>query len=135
MTFFKQTLLNRHRAACVRATAAALAATAGAVLLATAPLRSTAAQPDERDAVALDEQPPAMVVRYGDLNLATDSGARVLLARIHFAADAVCPAADKRDLERLAARNRCVRLATARAVQQVGNARVAAVSSGRSQHG
>lgn len=135
MNFFKQTLLNRHRAVSTRTAASLLAASAGAVLLATAPLRSTAAQPDVRGAAALGDDPPALAVDYGDLNLATERGARTLLQRITLAADAVCPAADNRDLGRFAAHRLCVRQAIARAVQQVGNARLAAVYWGRAQHG
>lgn len=134
MGLFKYTLLNR-RPASVRTTASVLAVSAGALLLATAPLRSTAAQPGERNAVSLGDDVPATVVRYQDLNLATDTGARVLLQRIRFAADAVCPAVDNRDLGRFMAHKRCVELAVSRAVEQVGSARLAAVYSARGQQG
>ena len=133
MVHFKQQLLNRRRAASLRTTVA-LSAACAAALLAMVPLTSSAAQP-ERSVVALGDDPPAMLVRYGDLNLATDSGARILLQRIRFAADTVCPAADNRDVGQVAAHNRCVRVTTASAVQHVGNARLAAVYSSRSLHG
>lgn len=135
MILFNQTSLNGRRAACIRAKASRLAVSAGALLLAAAPLLATAAQPGERNAVALGDDAPAKVVRYGDLNLTTDGGARVLLERIQLAADTVCPAADNRDLGRFMAHRRCVRLAIAQAVQQVGNARVAAVYWAHAEHG
>lgn len=131
MGLFKYTLLNRHRTA----TASRLASAAGAVLLATAPILSMAAQPDESNAVSVSDEPPAMAVSYGDLNLATEDGARALLLRIRLAADSVCPAADNRELARLKVHNRCVHVAIARAVQQVGSPHLAALYSMRTPHG
>ena len=127
MVSFKQTLKNSHRVASVRLTASLLAAAAGAVLFGAAPLTATAAT--ESDA-------PTMAVSYADLDLATESGARILFERIEVAADEVCPAVpDIRDLNRVATHSRCVREAIARAVQQVDSPRLAAVFSAESGRG
>ena len=45
----------------------------------------------------------SVAVRYRDLNVDSERGARVLLERIQFAAGEVCPFADDRDPERLVA--------------------------------
>lgn len=127
MVSFKQTLPNSHRVASFRLTASLLAAAAGAVLLGAAPLAATA---------GTDADAPAMAVSYGDLDLSTESGARILFERIQVAADEVCPAVpDIRDLNRVATHSRCVRGAIARAVQQVGSPRLAAVFSAQSARG
>ena len=134
MGLFKQMVPGRRRAACVGTSASIFALSAGALLLAASSLGS-AAQADEPTVVSLGSVPPAVAVRYGDLKLSSDRGARILLERLQRAALAVCPYADERDLSRAAVRDRCVREVMARAVQQVGSARVAAVYSAHAQHG
>lgn len=127
MVSFKHTIPNSLRTASVRLTATLLAASAGGVLLAAAPLAATAATAGDA---------PTMAVNYSDLDLATESGARVLFERIQVAADEVCPAVpDIRDLNRVATHSRCMREAIARAVQQVGSPRLAAVFSAESGRG
>ena len=134
MVAFNQTTANRRRAVSIRSMATLFAASAGAVLLAATPLRSLAAQADESSG----DNPPSVTVSYADLNLASDVDARVLLERIRHAAEQVCPAADRSDLQylhRLEERGRCIREAIARAVQQVGNPRLAAVYSAHANQG
>ncbi len=133
MATFKQTLPNPGRPGSIRLTASLLAAAAGAVLLGAASSAATAAEPY---VTATADGAPAVAVKYGDLDLTTERGARLLFTRIQIAADQVCPAAaDSRSLSRVEARSRCVREAVARAVEQVGSPRLAAVFSGQSRHG
>jgi len=136
MVSFKHTFPNPRRSASIRLTASLLAAAAGAVLLGAAPLGATASPAVEPVVTASTDAVPTVAVKYGDLNVATERGARILLGRIRLAADEVCPAAaDIRDLNRVAARNRCMRQAIERAVQQVGSSRLAAVFSAQSGRG
>jgi UrcA family protein len=102
---------------------AALAAPAAAVVLAAAaflgsPTPATAAQP----AAAV----PRATLYYSPHDLATDRGTRALYARIVAAAQSVCPGWDSRDLGAVAASRECQRDAVARAIGQIGNARLAA---------
>jgi len=128
MASLKQTIWNARRNASVGAARWLLAAGAGAVLFATAPLAANAGPP------AADA--PSVAVSYGDLNLQTEHGARTLLQRIRLAAQEVCPQVpDNRDLSRIEARILCMHRAVARAVQQVGSPRLAAVLSARAPHG
>jgi UrcA family protein len=136
MVAFKHTIPNPRWTASVRLTASLLAASAGTVLLAAAPLAATAAPADEPYVVATTEGGPAVAVKYSDLDLRTERGARILLERIQLAADQVCPpAADSRSLSRVEARAACEKDAIARAVDQVGSPRLAAVFSAQSRHG
>jgi len=81
--------------------------------------------------VAAAGQPAADVpqtsVSYNLLDLSTDNGTRTLYARIKSAARAVCPTYDSRDLAAFAESRQCQREAVARAITQIGNARLAAV--------
>jgi UrcA family protein len=70
---------------------------------------------------------PAVVVRYADLDLGSEQGARTLYRRILGAAEAVCPQADIRDLERSVQSHRCRQQAVARAVQNVSSPQLAAI--------
>jgi UrcA family protein len=77
---------------------------------------------------------PQVVVKYSDLNLATDDGAVALHRRIAAAAREVCPSELGRDLSRLALVHECQQAAIARAVVAIHSERLAAVhakSAGR----
>jgi UrcA family protein len=50
------------------------------------------------------EQTSTTIVRYGDLNLDSEQGAKVLYARIRSAAGSVCSSLEGRDLRDLAER-------------------------------
>jgi len=99
-------------------TCALLGALATAALLAS-PAIAAAADP------AADV--PRVSVQYSNLDLATSAGTRALYQRIRSAARKVCPAYDPLDLEAFAASQECQQQAIARAVRQIGNARLAAV--------
>jgi UrcA family protein len=82
-------------------------------------------------AVASAGQPSADVLRttvyYSLHELATEQGTRALYQRIVQAARTVCPAGDPRDLENFSSSRECQRAAVARAIGQIGSARLAAV--------
>jgi UrcA family protein len=119
MSRFAPTVSSRPRAL---AALAAVSAVAAAALLAL-PNVASAAQPPA-------DAPPQEAVHYSFSELATDAGTREVYARIKRAAVAVCPAYDALDLEMEAYSKACQRNAVARAVAEVGNARLAAVSEG-----
>ncbi|HEV7137650.1 MAG TPA: UrcA family protein [Steroidobacteraceae bacterium] len=102
-----------------------LTAVAAAVLATAALLGSPA--------IAAAAQPDGAVyqtaVHYSLRDLSSDQGAHALYRRILDAARMVCPAGDSRDLGEFAASRKCQRQAVARAVAQIGNARLAAVYS------
>jgi UrcA family protein len=72
-----------------------------------------------------------VAVRYADLDLDTEAGARTLYARIAAAARSVCPAPDARDLHRSRAARECQANAIAQAVGAVGSTRLAAIEAAR----
>jgi UrcA family protein len=76
-----------------------------------------------------------VVVKYTDLNLATDEGALALHRRIVSAAREVCPADFSRDLGRLIAVRECQKEAIDRAVADIHDARLAAVHARQAQRG
>ena len=92
-----------------------LAALALSAWLATLPIATPAAElPDLGTG-------PRVAVRYGDLNLSSAEGARVLLRRIEAAARKVCDdPGDARQLARWTAFRSCYVGAVARGVQDVG---------------
>jgi UrcA family protein len=98
-----------------RAAAIALAASLAAVSAGTA-----LAAPAAEDA-------PSTTVRYGDLNLATEKGARILFQRISNAAKQVCPDADYRDLSSQVRARTCQKEAVERAVREVKSPHLAAL--------
>jgi UrcA family protein len=67
------------------------------------------------------------IVRYGDLNLDTEQGAKVLYTRIRGAAGNVCSWLDGRNLSEKTLRQACFDKAVASAVEQVNKARVTAL--------
>jgi UrcA family protein len=69
---------------------------------------------------------PSRVVRYGDLNLATEQGVKELYRRIAFVAKQVCPDGESRSLESISRARVCQHEAIERAVRQVHNERLAA---------
>ncbi|MDE2264114.1 MAG: UrcA family protein, partial [Gammaproteobacteria bacterium] len=70
---------------------------------------------------------PQATVYYDFRDLSTDQSARALYERIVSAARTVCPGYDSRDLGAFAESRECQRQAVARAVREIGNARLAAV--------
>jgi UrcA family protein len=78
------------------------------------------------------DAPPQALVQYSFTELATDVGTRAVYARIKRAAAAVCPAYFPLDLDMEAASKECQEKAMARAVSQIGDARLAAVYKGHS---
>ncbi len=111
-----------------RALTTTLAACAIATSLLGSPVTAAAAQP------AADV--PQITVPYSLRDLASDHGTHVLYQRIVNAARTVCPAGDSRDLDAFAASRTCQRQAVARAVAQVGSARLAALQARASmRHG
>ncbi len=79
---------------------------------------------------------PAVAVSYGDLNLSTSEGVLTLYRRIAAAANQVCGGnPDPRDRHAVVWSRVCRQAAMARAVQAVGNPRLAALLTTRSGHG
>src|SRR5512146_178932 len=70
---------------------------------------------------------PQTTVHYSFRDLSTEQGTRALFERIVSAARTVCPEYDSRDLGAFAYSRECQRQAVARAVREIGNARLAAV--------
>ncbi len=106
-----------------RSAAAMLALTACVGVLSTA----SAATPDA--------DVPMATVRYGDLNLSTDAGAKTLYARISTAARQVCPSVESRDLSHLSAAHACQRAAIDRAVHSVNSPHLAAAYAAATHRG
>jgi UrcA family protein len=67
------------------------------------------------------------IVRYGDLNLDSEQGAKVLYARIRGAAENVCSSLDGRNLTEKTLWQGCFNKAVASAVVQVNKVRVTAL--------
>ena len=109
----------------------AMPRSAGVVFASLAMMAAGAACADHpvRQASVAGEQ-LSVTVRYGDLDLGGDEGARVLYSRLRAAANQVCDPLDSRDLYLQAARRACYRNALDNAVLRLGNARVAALHSG-----
>ena len=82
-----------------------------------------------------DSDLPTITVRYGDLNLTTDQGTRVLYRRLTGAANLVCPTADNRDLNGSTQAAKCRATAIAAAVKKINNAHLAEIASGRTRTG
>jgi len=75
---------------------------------------------------------PEALVRYGDLDLATDAGAHELYRRILIGSQLVCGNPDHRDLVAMRVSRNCRMEAIQRAVQAVGNPQLAAISAAHS---
>jgi UrcA family protein len=78
---------------------------------------------------------PTVVVRYGDLDLSTPEGARVLYQRISVAAHEVCPVLITRDLALVGKNRACREAAIERAVNAVNSPQLAAMRSEYVKHG
>ena len=85
--------------------------------------------------VSLSDEVPTVVVRYGDLNLATEAGARKLYQRLSAAAQAVCPAQDAHSLAQLESNHTCRANAIARAVHEINSPQLAALHAEHSNRG
>jgi UrcA family protein len=79
-------------------------------------------------------QSDSTTVSYGDLNLDSEQGARVLYARIRNAAGRVCSALEGRDLNAKALWQGCFDQAVATAVTKVNNAQVTALHNQTVNH-
>lgn len=76
--------------------------------------------------------PPAVTVRYGDLDLAREDGIHALYSRIRAAARRVCEVGVSRDVVLQAQSRRCAEQALGDAVAMLGNPQVSALhASGR----
>jgi len=69
---------------------------------------------------------PRVTVRYGDLDLTTEVGARKLYRRLVAAAGVVCPYPGQRDLGAAIAAHACRDAAVERAVHEINRATLAA---------
>ncbi|HEX5462420.1 MAG TPA: UrcA family protein [Steroidobacteraceae bacterium] len=82
-------------------------------------------------AIASAAQPAGGVwhttVSYSYSELASDQGTKALYRRIKKAAQLVCPMYDARDLAAYSESRECQKAAVAKAVHQIGNARLAAL--------
>jgi UrcA family protein len=74
---------------------------------------------------------PTVVVRYGDLDLSSTEGARVLYQRISVAARQVCPVEFSRAVLQVGKNRACREAAIERAVNAVNNPQLVAM---RSEH-
>jgi UrcA family protein len=74
---------------------------------------------------------PTVVVRYGDLDLSSAEGARVLYQRISVAARQVCPLEYSRAVSQIGKNRACREAAIERAVNAVNNPQLVAM---RSEH-
>lgn len=72
-------------------------------------------------------QPLTKVVAYGDLNLDSEQGAKVLYARLRGAAQSVCSPLDGRDLIQKSLWHACFDNAVGRAVVQINKTTVSAL--------
>jgi UrcA family protein len=71
-----------------------------------------------------------VTVSYGDLNMHSEAGARIALARIHQAAGKICGVAPTDPLDRMRLYVPCVQKITDRTVATLHNPVLAAVNSG-----
>ena len=84
---------------------------------------------------APDSDVPSIVVKYSEQSLATDDGVYALYRRITSAAKKVCPDDSTRDLSRLTKIEQCQEQASARAIRQIDNSRLAAQHAAHSKNG
>ncbi len=85
--------------------------------------------------VTLNDEVPTVVVRYGDLNLATEAGARKLYHRLSVAAQEVCPSPDTRSLALVDYNRTCRANAMAHAVHRINSPQLAALHAEHSNRG
>ena len=106
-----------------RAVTAALAAL-GVLAMATLAASPSVASAGQRSADGLQTN-----VYYSLRDLSTEQGTRALYRRIASAAQAVCPGSESASASVVAASQECQRQAIARAIGQIGNARLAAIGA------
>jgi UrcA family protein len=82
--------------------------------------------------VTSSHEAPSMVVRYDDLNLASEQGVLALYRRLSDAARRVCPLENSHDLGEFMRSRACRSEALARAVRAVNNPQLAAVQAAHS---
>ena len=82
-------------------------------------------------AATSEDAVPTVVVRYGDLDLSTTEGARVLYQRISVAAHQVCSFENSRAVSQIGKNRACREAAIERAVNAVNNPQLVAM---RSEH-
>jgi UrcA family protein len=80
-----------------------------------------------------DEEAPKLSVRYDDLDIDTEEGARTLHRRIVTAATEVCPEPSKFSMRVTALSRKCVAAAVARAVREVNSPLLAKVDAERNK--
>jgi UrcA family protein len=81
-----------------------------------------------------DESVPSITVRYSDLDVTSDEGARALYQRILEAAQRVCDPHSS-DVMTLLGEHYCRQQAIERAVRSVGSPRLAALHRASGEHG
>jgi len=86
-------------------------------------------------AAGADGDVPTILVRYSDLSLATDTGVNTLYRRIVSAAAQVCPEKSIGNLSAYPVIEACRQQAIEKAVQQIHNARLAALYAAHSKKG
>jgi UrcA family protein len=86
-------------------------------------------------AVTPADDVPRVVVPYGDLDISTTDGAKVLYKRIASAATQVCPFADSVTPGQVAKFRACREAAIERAVEAVNNTQLAALRAERVKRG
>jgi UrcA family protein len=74
-------------------------------------------------------------VAYGDLNLASEQGAKALYGRLRFAAQQVCASLENPDLSQQKVRQNCVDSALESAVSKINNPLVSALQDQRVNRG
>jgi UrcA family protein len=109
-----------------RGTAAALAMAVTGAIFTMFASSTIAGAPDGRVLLTSDGV-RTVAVHYGDLNLQSDAGNAALFGRLRQAAERVCGTDDSRNLSVRNAVRECKRDAVARAVEQVGSVRLAAL--------
>jgi len=103
-----------------------------ALVAAAGMLVSTALTAESKGAFAV----PQLKVNYGDLDLGTEQGVRALHRRLTAAAERVCPRTDGRvSAQDRAAAHECRKQALDGAVDQIGNADLAALHAATTARG
>jgi UrcA family protein len=83
---------------------------------------------------ATPDNPPSVVVKYGDLDLSTANGVNEVYRRIVRAARQVCPEMSFQDLSLQGKIAACRDQAVARAIRQIDNPQLAAVYAAHSKN-
>jgi UrcA family protein len=79
------------------------------------------------------DPPPQRIVKFGDLNLTTDSGVALLYARIRNAAREVCEAGTVWNIDALLESKDCTERAIERAVEEINDPQLKSYHRARSQ--